>query len=187
MFERFTDSARRVVVLAQEESKLLNHGHIGTEHLLLGMLAEREGVAANALTDMGLTLESQREQVERTVGRGQLKQPTHVPFTPHAKKVLEDALRQALLLHHNHIGTEHLLLGLIKQEEDMATDVDHVLGVDTRSLRIRILGYVLATDLRTRNQEPRSSAVVQRDVDIARVALTQLQAELHDVQARETG
>jgi ATP-dependent Clp protease ATP-binding subunit ClpC len=117
MFERFTDQARRVVVLAQEEARLLNHNYIGTEHLLLGLLHEGEGVAAQALESFGISLEAGRVQVEQIIGQG-LSAPTgHIPFTPRAKKALESSLREALQLGHNYMGTEHLLLGISRQGE----------------------------------------------------------------------
>src|SRR3990170_2789791 len=115
MFERFTDRARRVVVLAQEEARMLNHNYIGTEHILLGLIHEGEGVAAKALESLGISLEGVRQQVEEIIGQGQQAPSGHIPFTPRAKKVLELSLREALQLGHNYIGTEHILLGLIRE------------------------------------------------------------------------
>ena len=115
MFERFTDRARRVVVLAQEEARMLNHNYIGTEHILLGLIHEGEGVAAKALESLGISLEAVRQQVEEIIGQGQQAPSGHIPFTPRAKKVLELSLREALQLGHNYIGTEHILLGLIRE------------------------------------------------------------------------
>ncbi len=114
MFERFTDRARRVVALAQEEARMLNHNYIGTEHILLGLIRESEGVAAKALESLGISLEAVRQQVKEIIGRGQQAPSGHIPFTPRAKKVLELSLREADGLGHNYIGTEHLLLGLIR-------------------------------------------------------------------------
>ena len=111
LFERFTDRARRVVVLAQEEARLLNHNYIGTEHILLGLIHEGEGVAAKALESLGISLEAVRSQVEEIIGQGGSSPSGHIPFTPRAKKVLELSLREALQLGHNYIGTEHILLG----------------------------------------------------------------------------
>jgi ATP-dependent Clp protease ATP-binding subunit ClpC len=120
MFERFTDPARRVVVLAQEQARLLNHNYIGTEHLLLGLLREGDGVAAKALRALGISLEAVRAQVEATVGQG-LRAPTgHIPFTPRAKQVLEVSLREALQLGHSSIDTEHILLGILREGEGVA-------------------------------------------------------------------
>jgi ATP-dependent Clp protease ATP-binding subunit ClpC len=116
MFERFTDRARRVVVLAQEEAKMLNHNYIGTEHILLGLIHEGEGVAAKALESMGISLDAVREQVQDIIGQGQQQPTGHIPFTPRAKKVLELSLREALQLGHNYIGTEHILLALLELE-----------------------------------------------------------------------
>ncbi len=123
MFERFTDRARRVVVMAQEEARKMNHKYIGTEHLLLGLLAEGDGVAAKSLGSLGIDLNSTRETVIQTVGVGQQAPTGHIPFTPRAKKVLELALREALQLGHNYIGTEHILLGLIREGEGVAAQV----------------------------------------------------------------
>jgi ATP-dependent Clp protease ATP-binding subunit ClpC len=115
MFERFTDRARRVVVLAQDEARLLNHNYIGTEHILLGLIHENEGVGAKALEALGVTLDAVREQVRDIIGEGNQTPSGHIPFTPRAKKVLELSLREALQLGHNYIGTEHILLGLIHE------------------------------------------------------------------------
>src|SRR6266567_2114737 len=123
MFERFTDQARRVVVLAQEEARRLNHNYIGTEHILLGLLSEGEGVAAKALESLGISLEAVRVQVQETIGQGQVTPTGHIPFTPRAKKVLELSLREALQLGHNYMGTEHILLGLIREGEGVAAQV----------------------------------------------------------------
>ena len=117
MFERFTDRARRVIVLAQDEAKLLNHNFIGTEHILLGLIHEGEGVAAKALESLGIALEAVRAQVEEIIGQGQQVPTGHIPFTPRAKKVLELSLREALQMNHSYIGTEHILLGLIREGE----------------------------------------------------------------------
>ncbi|WP_288453099.1 Clp protease N-terminal domain-containing protein, partial [uncultured Microbacterium sp.] len=143
MFERFTDRARRVVVLAQEEAKMLNHNYIGTEHILLGLIHEGEGVAAKALESLGISLDAVREQVQDIIGQGQQQPTGHIPFTPRAKKVLELSLREALQLGHNYIGTEHLLLGLIREGEGVAARVLENLGVDLAKVRtqvIRMLG-----------------------------------------------
>ena len=115
VFERFTDRARRVVVLAQEESRLLNHDRIGTEHLLLGLVSEGKGVAARALTSMGISLDQARFEVEVIAGHPQASARGHIPFTSRAKDVLELSLREALQLGHDYIGTEHILLGLIRE------------------------------------------------------------------------
>lgn len=118
MFERFTDRARRVVVLAQEEARLLNHNYIGTEHILLGLIHEGEGVAAKALESLSISLEAVRSQVEDIIGQGGSSPSGHIPFTPRAKKVLELSLREALQLGHNYIGTEHILLALLEIEDN---------------------------------------------------------------------
>ena len=125
MFERFTDRARRVVVLAQEEARMLSHNYIGTEHILLGLIHEGDGIAAKALESLGVSLEAVRAQVEEIIGQGQQAPSGHIPFTPRAKKVLELSLREALQLGHNYIGTEHILLGLIREGEGVAAQVLH--------------------------------------------------------------
>ncbi len=146
MFERFTDRARRAVVLAQEEARLLNHNYIGTEHLLLGLIHEGEGVAAEALESLGLSLDAVRASVEETVGQGPSSAPSgHIPFTPNAKKAMEGSLREALTLGHDYIGTEHLLLGLLRVEQGVAAEVLGATGVTaerTREIVLELLeGY----------------------------------------------
>jgi ATP-dependent Clp protease ATP-binding subunit ClpA len=139
MFEQFTDQARRVVVLAQEEARRLNHNYIGTEHLLLGLLSEGEGVAAEALERMGVSLEAVRAQVQERIGQGQSAPNGHIPFTPRAKKVLELSLREALQLGHNSIGTEHILLGLIREGESVAAQVLVGFGADYARVREQVV------------------------------------------------
>jgi ATP-dependent Clp protease ATP-binding subunit ClpA len=137
LFERFTDRARRVVVLAQEEARRLNHNYIGTEHLLLGLL--HQGVAAKALQSLGISLEAVRAQVEEIIGQGQSAPTGHIPFTPRAKKVLELSLREAKHLGHNYIGTEHLLLGLIREGQGVAAQVLVKLGADLSRVRQQVI------------------------------------------------
>ena len=147
MFERFTDRARRIVVLAQEEARMLNHDYVGTEHILVALIREGGGIAAQALQSLGITEEAARQQVEEVVGRGQADpQRGHFPFTPRAKKTLELALREALQLGHNYIGTEHILLGLIREGEGTspATQVLNGLGVDPNRVRQQVIQLVSA-------------------------------------------
>ncbi len=139
MFERFTDRARRVVVLAQEEARLLNHNYIGTEHLLLGLIHEGEGLAAKALESLGVSLDQVRSQVEDMIGVGTATPQGHIPFTPRAKKVLELSLREALQLGHNYIGTEHILLGLLREGEGVAAQVLMKIGLDMQKVRQTVL------------------------------------------------
>ena len=139
MFERFTDRARRVVVLAQEEARMLNHNYIGTEHILLGLIHEGEGVAAKALESLNISLEAVRSQVEESIGQGKQAPSGHIPFTPRAKKVLELSLREALQLGHNYIGTEHILLGLIREGEGVAAQVLVKLGADLNRVRQQVI------------------------------------------------
>jgi ATP-dependent Clp protease ATP-binding subunit ClpC len=139
MFERFTDRARRVVVLAQEEARSLDHNYIGTEHILLGMLREGEGVAAKALEELGIGLDAIRQQVVEIIGRGQQLPSGHIPFTPRAKKVLELSLRESLQLGHEYIGTEHILLGLIREGEGVAAQVLTRLGATKDRVQQQVL------------------------------------------------
>jgi ATP-dependent Clp protease ATP-binding subunit ClpC len=139
MFERFTDRARRVVVLAQDEARLLNHNYIGTEHILLGLVHEGEGVAAKAMAALGISLEAVRQQVEQIIGRGQQAPSGHIPFTPRAKKVLELSLRESLQLGHDYIGTEHILLGLLREGEGVAAQVLVRLGADLNRVRQEVI------------------------------------------------
>jgi ATP-dependent Clp protease ATP-binding subunit ClpC len=142
MFERFTDRARRVVVLAQEEARMLNHNYIGTEHILLGLIHEGEGVAAKALEELGVTLGAVREQVQEIIGQGQQAPTGHIPFTPRAKKVLELSLREALQLGHNYIGTEHILLGLVREGEGVAAQVLTKLGAEPQNVRQQVIQLI---------------------------------------------
>lgn len=135
MFERFSDQARRVVVLAQEEARLLHHNYIGTEHVLLGVIHEGEGVAAHALRSLEISLDDARTEIERTIGHGGTVPSGHIPFTPRAKKVLELSLREALELGHDYIGTEHILLGLVREGEGAAAQALRVLAGDLERVR----------------------------------------------------
>jgi ATP-dependent Clp protease ATP-binding subunit ClpC len=142
MFERFTDRARRVVVIAQEEARRLDHNYIGTEHLLLGLIREGQGVASRALTAMDISLDEARREVEGVIGRGDQAQSGHIPFTPRAKKVLELSLREAQHLGHNYIGTEHILLGLVREGEGVAAQVLVKLGADLNRVRQQVVGLL---------------------------------------------
>jgi ATP-dependent Clp protease ATP-binding subunit ClpA len=139
VFERFTDRARRVVVLAQEEARMLNHNYLGTEHILLGLIHEGQGVAARALESLGISLQAVRQQVEEIIGQGQQAPSGHIPFTPRAKKVMELATREALQLGHNYVGTEHILLGLIREGEGVAAQVLVKLGADLNRVRQQVI------------------------------------------------
>ena len=157
MFERFTDRARRVVVLAQEEARMLNHNYIGTEHILLGLIHEGEGVAAKALESLGISLEAVRQQVEEIIGQGQQAPSGHIPFTPRAKKVLELSLREALQLGHNYIGTEHILLGLIREGDGVAAQVLVRLGADLNRVRQQVIQLVHGAE----GDRPRRIAIAE--------------------------
>jgi ATP-dependent Clp protease ATP-binding subunit ClpC len=139
MFEKFTERARQVIVLAQEEARMLNHDYIGTEHLLLGLIHEGEGVAARVLESLGISLEDVRQNVEEMIGRGDHELSGHIPFTPRAKKVLELSLRESQQLGHDYIGTEHILLGLIREGEGVAAQVLVKLGGDLNRVRQQVL------------------------------------------------
>jgi ATP-dependent Clp protease ATP-binding subunit ClpA len=154
MFERFTDRARRVVVLAQEESREMGHDHIGTEHFLLALIREEDGIAGKALTEAGVTLDAARKQVETAIGRGEPEPKRrsgrrwrrHVPFTSRSKKTMELALRESLGLGHNYIGTEHLLLGLISLSEGAGLETLTSLGADPAHLRESLLKTLKARE-----------------------------------------
>jgi ATP-dependent Clp protease ATP-binding subunit ClpA len=135
VFERFTDRSRRVLVLAQDEAQLLSHNFIGTEHILLGLIHEGEGVAAKALESLGLSLDAVRAKVQETIGPVASSSTGSPPFTPRAKRVLELSLREALQLGHNYIGTEHMLLGLVREGEGVATQVLVSLGAELGRVR----------------------------------------------------
>ncbi|HYA49819.1 MAG TPA: Clp protease N-terminal domain-containing protein, partial [Streptosporangiaceae bacterium] len=139
MFERFTGRAQRVMVLAQEEAGMLNHHHIGTEHLLLGLIHEGEGVAAQALESLGISLQTVRQQVEEVIGQGQYAPAGPIPFTPRAKKVLELSRREALAMGHNYVGTEHILLGLLREGDGVAAQVLVRMGADLNRVRQRVI------------------------------------------------
>jgi ATP-dependent Clp protease ATP-binding subunit ClpC len=139
MFERFTDGTRRVVVLAQDEARMLNHGYVGTEHILLGLIREGGGVAARSLESLGISLDTVRQQVEEIIGRGQQAPSVHIPFTPRAKDVLELALSESLQLGHGYIGTEHILLGLLREGDGVAAQVLVRLGADLNRVREQVL------------------------------------------------
>jgi ATP-dependent Clp protease ATP-binding subunit ClpC len=152
MFERFTDRARRVVVLAQEEARMLNHDYVGTEHILLGLVREGGGVAAQALASLGITEETARQQVEEVVGRGQTgPQRGHLPMTPLAKKVLQLSMREAIALGHAYIGTEHILLGLVREDDGATIRVLNGLGVDPNRVRQQVIQLVSARQV---HEEP---------------------------------
>jgi ATP-dependent Clp protease ATP-binding subunit ClpA len=157
MFERFTDRARRVVVLAQDEARLLNHNYIGTEHILLGLLHEGEGVAAKAMESLGISLDAVRQQVKEIIGQGQQTPSGHIPFTPRAKKVMELSLRESLQLGQNHIGTEHILLGLIREGDGVAAQVLVRLGADLNRVRRQVI--ILLHDDQGKEPSPGTAAV----------------------------
>ena len=145
MFERFTDRARRAIVLAQDEARMLNHNYIGTEHILLGLIHEGEGVAAKALESTGISLKAVREQIEDMLGPGQHALTGHIPFTSRAKKVLELSMRESLQLDHPYIGTEHILLGLIREGEGVAANVLIKLGTPLQQARERVFQLLHAS------------------------------------------
>jgi ATP-dependent Clp protease ATP-binding subunit ClpC len=154
LFERFTERARQVVVLAQDEARALKHNYIGTEHILLGLLREEEGLAARVLESLDITVEEVRAQVARIVGQGDEVTTGQIPFTPRAKKVLELALREALSLGHNYIGTEHILLGLLREEEGLAARVLESLDITVEEVRAQVARIVGQGDEVTTGQIP---------------------------------
>jgi prophage maintenance system killer protein len=172
MFQRFTDRARRVVVLAQEEARLLRHNSVGTEHILLGLLHEGEGVAARALESLGINREAVRQQVEQIIGQGQRAPAGHIPFTPRAKKVLELSLREALALGHSYVGTEHLLLAMLREGQGVAAQALTGLGTGHAQVRERVLG-LLAGDCEQIDPQAQLAA----DLVNAAEQLTQVQQD----------
>jgi ClpA/ClpB-like protein len=183
MFERFTDRARRVVVLAQDEARRLNHNYIGTEHILLGLIHEDEGVAARALQSLGVNLEAVRQQVEEIIGRGQQALSGHIPFTPRAKKVLELSLRESLQLGHNYIGTEHILLGLIREGDGVAAQVLARLGADMNRVREQVIQLLQGHQA----EEPASDPFVARELRLLPAVKTRLEAVEERLTAIEQG
>jgi ATP-dependent Clp protease ATP-binding subunit ClpC len=181
MFERFTDRARRVVVLAQEEARMLNHDYVGTEHILLALIREDGGVAAQALASLGITEEAARRQVEEIAGPGQPGlQRGHVPLTPRAKKILQLSLREAIALGHAYIGTEHILLGLIREGEGegVALRVLNGLGVDPNRVRQQVIQLVSA---RRVQEEPETGRATGRG---KRKVLSELRGRLDSLEWR---
>src|ERR1700736_264304 len=176
MFERFTDRARRVVVLAQEEARMLNHNYIGTEHILLGLIHEGEGVAAKALESLGISLDAVRQQVEEIIGQGQQAPSGHIPFTPRAKKVLELSRREAEQLGHNYIGTEHILLGLIREGGGVAAQVLVKLGADLNRVRQTVIQWLQGHPAK----EPASTRSAAQELRL----LPEVQARLEEVERR---
>ncbi len=142
MFQRFTDRARRVVVLAQEEARMLRHSYIGTEHILLALIDEGDGAGIKALESLGISLDAVRQQVEEIIGQGQYTPSGHIPFTPRAKKVLELSLREAVQLGHDYIGTEHILLGLLREGDGVAAQVLVKLGADLNRVRQQVIQLI---------------------------------------------
>jgi ATP-dependent Clp protease ATP-binding subunit ClpC len=181
MFERFTDRARRVVVLAQEEARMLDHNYIGTEHILLGLLREGDGIAAKALEALGISLDAMRQAVEGIIGRGAQPLPAsgHIPFTPRAKKVLELSLREALQLGHDYIGTEHILLGLLREDDGVAVHVLVDSGLDVNRVRQQVIGLLHGQSAEDR---PSSAASASGD-DLVR-RLTSFAARLNVIEQR---
>lgn len=165
MFERFTDRARRVVVLAQEEARTLNHDYIGTEHLLLGLLHEDDSIAAMVLQDCGADLGELRDAIEEIIGQGSSPPGGHIPFTPRAKKVLELSLREALQLGHHYIGTEHVLLGLIHEGQGVAAQVLVARGLDLNRLRQRVVQKLGSASPRDRLQLDHRLQQIQESLD----------------------
>jgi ATP-dependent Clp protease ATP-binding subunit ClpC len=183
MFERFTDRARRVVVLAQDEARMLNHGYVGTEHILLGLIHEGEGVAAKALESLGISLQVVRAQIEEIIGRGQQAPSGQIPFTPRAKKVMELSLRESLQLGHNYIGTEHILLGLIREGDGVAAQVLVKLGADLNRVRQQVIQLLHGH----RGKEPLTTGTAAGEHTLASGVQTRLDAvesRLADVERR---
>ncbi len=195
MFERFTSQSRRVVVLAQEEARKLNHGWIGTEHLLMGLLAEGQGAAARGLASADITLEAVRREVEALIGRGEQPPSGHIPFTPRAKKCLELSLREALQRGDNYIGTGHLLLALMRERDGAAVKVLEKLGANLGQLRERVMlelenqpeeqdlpGEPVQLRFRPRDEGPSMVAHLQAEITRLRAMLRE-----HDIDPGQPG
>jgi ATP-dependent Clp protease ATP-binding subunit ClpC len=182
VFERFTDRARRVVVLAQEEARLLSHHYIGTEHILLGLLHEGEGLAYRALDEVGIGLEVARTEVETVVGRGKSEPSGHIPFTPRAKKTLELSLREALQLGHNYIGTEHILLGLIREGQGPAIEVLDRIGGGADRARQEVLRLVHSEP--APESGPGEEIGAPRPFTFERASTSEIMARLVDLSTR---
>src|SRR5437870_5545942 len=164
LFERFTERARQVVVLAQDEARALKHNYIGTEHILLGLLREEEGLAARVLESLDITVEEVRAQVARIVGQGDEVTTGQIPFTPRAKKVLELALREALSLGHNYVGTEHILLGLVRENEGVAARILLDFDADARTVQNAVVGALGAEGQHEPPEQERASPPVAPEV-----------------------
>ena len=170
MFERFTERARQVVVLAQEEARILKHNYIGTEHILLGLLREEEGLAARVLESLDITVERVRAQVVRIVGSGEEVTSGQIPFTPRAKKVLELALREALSLGHNYIGTEHILLGLVRENEGVAARILLDFDADSEKIRNEVIRMLSGPGGRQRSGSGSGSGAAGRGQEVLEAA-----------------
>jgi ATP-dependent Clp protease ATP-binding subunit ClpC len=190
MFERFTDRARRAIVLAQEEAAGLDHNYIGTEHLLLGLLRGPDTSAARVLESAGITLDAARQEVVEIIGRGQMAPSGHIPFTPRAKKVLELSLRESAALGHGHIGTGHLLLGLIREGDGVAVVVLNRLGAELDQLKERVVKGMPADPERETGPEPASQAAAAAAArasmrpGLVGSTLTRIEARLDAIEAR---
>ena len=180
MFERFTPRARRVVVLAQQEARRLDHNYIGTEHILLGLIHEGQGVAAKALESLGISLDAVRQQVEEIIGRGQQAPSGHIPFTPRAKKVLELSLREAQQLGHEYIGTEHILLGLIREGDGVAAQALVQLGANLNRVRQQVIQLISGQQPPGRRPplEGAPETEVQARLDVVEVRLAALEHQV---------
>jgi ATP-dependent Clp protease ATP-binding subunit ClpC len=166
MFERFTDRARRVVVLAQEEARMLSHGYIGTEHLLLGVIHEGGGASGAALESLSITLDDARAQVVSIVPRGQEPLSGHIPFTPRAKKILELSLREALDLGHSSIGPEHILLGIVREGQGVANQVLVNLGADGPRVRAEVIRFIQQGEAEAETEAEAEENVVRLPPDV---------------------
>ena len=179
MFERFTDRARRALVLAQEEARMLDHNYVGTEHILLGLIHEGEGVAARALDSLGISLDAVRQQVENVIGRGKQAPTGHILLTPSTKKALELSLQEALQLGHNYIGTEHILLGIIRNGEGVAARVLAGFGADLISVRRQVTELVGGHEPeRARHDRPKGAVDFRLDAIERRLAAVERQVSV---------
>jgi len=178
MFERFTERARNVVRVAQEEARRLGHASVGTEHLLLGLLAEPDGIGARALVALGISLEAVRAEVEEIIGQGEGAPAGHLPFQPRSKKVLELSLREALQLGHNYIGTEHVVLGLIREGEGVAAQVLRRRGADLAAVRQEVVRLLLLVPAGVARAKPAKEGLMA-DIEALYEEIVRLSREVH--------
>ncbi len=187
MFERFSDNTRRVIVLSQEEARLLGHNYIGTEHILLGLTAEPDGTTAALLADLGVELPALRERVATLIGTSEDEPSGHIPFTPRAKKVLELSLREALLLRHSTIAPEHLLLALVREGEGVAAQILVAVGADADRVRKAVLAHFGGAGPAPRELPPPAERELRQRITALESRVADLERRLGDTSSGDAG